>query len=30
MEKLIDILKIIPIPSLISQAIGIALEVLIL
>ena len=29
MEKLIDILKIIPIPSLISQAIGIALGVLI-
>ena len=29
MEKLIDILKIIPIPSLLSQAIGIALGVLI-
>ena len=29
MEKLIDILKIIPIPFLLSQAIGIALGVLI-
>ena len=29
MEKLIDILKIIPIPSLLSQAIGTALGVLI-